>query len=261
MAQPFFRDLSGGNTPQLGIASHDRDEASRVATIEQMAIDRAMGRPNVAPPERPVIKAPILPQDFEASTERIDKQILDRGVAIDRNKLVSLGRERFAELLAAERKARSWQRGIGDFASFESVQRGLHAFEASQIPRRKTSEQISGAGKDREAVRAIRDWSDLWKLTSERREILDDVYNFHDLFESLMFGHALLEKCSPDGRVRSRFFCGRKYVEFFTDWLSALQGPVVSVALVNPLFIRRHAERWDHRSTIPSGRAASRRTR
>ena len=48
----------------------------------------------------------------------------------------------------------------------------------------------------------------------------------------------MLERLSPDGRLRSRFLCGGAdaKVDLFRQWLAVLQGPLVSVTLVQPLF-------------------------
>ena len=44
----------------------------------------------------------------------------------------------------------------------------------------------------------------------ERQEVIDDIYTFRDLFESLLFGQSMLEGLAKDGRLRSHFFTGGK---------------------------------------------------
>ena len=241
--QPYFRPLLGGlDSPE--IQRHDAAEASRIASKEQMAYDRALGRPRVAQPELPPFKAPKLPPDFARRVVALNGEIYSRGIAIDADKLLALGRERFAGLLAADRKAPRGAIGAGiDLTLFESVQRHLHAFEASAVPRRTSNEQVAGSGKERDQARKITGFHDLWKASHERQETLADIYAFRDLFASLVFGQSMLERLSPDGRVRSHFFCGGKgrKVDYFHDWLSVAQGPFTSVKLVAQLW---HVMSW-----------------
>ena len=74
-------------------------------------------------------------------------------------------------------------------------------------------------------MRRITGFVDLWKVTSERQEVIDDIYSFRDAFESLCFGQSMLERLSTDGRLRSRFLCGGKgrKVGYFPDWLTVLR--------------------------------------
>jgi hypothetical protein len=238
-AQPFFRDLSGGRSPELGISQHDRIEACEIAAREEMARDRAMfGTPRRAQPELEV-KAPTLPEDFKAQVVALDEKIFSRGIAIDRERLLSLGRERFEQLLAADRKAPRGRIGAGvDVSQWQSVQSALSAYECASVPRRTTNEQVSGSGKDREATRQIAGFVDLWKATHERQEVLRDIYGFRDMFESLCFGQSILDRLSKDGRVRSRFFCGGKgrRLELLRDWEQVLQSTLTRVTLIQPLW-------------------------
>jgi hypothetical protein len=237
-AQPYFHPLTGGHSPELGIPQHDRLAAAEIASREQMERDRAMGRPYVAPPELPVIKEPVLPGDFAAKVAALDQEILDRGIAVDRERLMSLGKQRFTELLAADRKAPRASHGGGmDLTRWESVQPALHAFQAPGVPVRKMIEQATGAGKERDSVRQLSGFDDLWKA-GERREVIDDIFAFRDLFESLAFGHSMLARLGKDGRLRSRFLCGGRgrKIDLFRDWFSVLEGPLTNVALVQPLF-------------------------
>lgn len=243
MTEPYLRPLLG-EADSRERQRHDADEAARIASHEQMAYDAGLGRPRVTQPELPPIKAPELPPDFGQRIAELDDAIYCKGVALDRDKLVALGKERFSGLLAADRKAPRGRSGSGiDLTSFESVQYALQAFEASSIPARKMSEQLAGSGKEREQVRLITGWPDLWKATHERQEVIEDLYSFHDLFESLVFGQSLLERVSPDGRLRSHFFCGAKgrKVELFKQWLAVVQGSLVSVTLRDALW---HVVSW-----------------
>jgi hypothetical protein len=250
--QPFFRDLSGAASSELGIPAHDVGEASRIATAEEMDRIRALGRPRLPKPELPPIKAPILSEDFTERIAQLDEEIYERGLTVDKELLVSLGKERFEQLLAADRKIpRSTLGSNVDVTQFSSVQSALHAFEASSVPRRTTREQVAASGKERDQVRRIASFDDLWKFTSERREVIDDIFACRDLFESLVFAQSMLERLSKDGRLRSRFFCGGKgrRVELLRDWFSVLQGSLVSVTLKQP---RWHLMSWLANEKSPS---------
>jgi len=233
--QPYFTPLTGTVTSPEGKRRHDEVEASRVAAAEQMEYDRALGRPPMPQPVLPVIKEPIVFQDFADQVAALDQKIFARGVPVNADKLLSLGRARFQTLLELDRKARSWQK-IADFTRFDSVQDGLQAFEAASVPRRKSSEEASGDGQEKDQVRPIHDWSDLWK-TGEREELLNDVYCFHDGFESLCLAHDMVEHLSKDGRARSRFFAGRQTpaTKYLDDWLSVI-GPLSRVTLAQPIW-------------------------
>jgi hypothetical protein len=216
--------------------------ASREAVREQMARETALGRPRLPKPELPPIKTAVLPENYEEQLTLLDKAIRARGVAIDTDKLLALGQERFTELLAADRKARSLGHLMGtriDLTSFSSVQQALRAFEVepSKVPRRKTSEQLAGSGKDRDAVRPIKDWFDLWKFTQDP-EAVKNIYAFHDAFESLRFGHSMLDQLSSDGRLRGRLFIGGHDagVDLLDNWLSVLAGLHNVVKLDQPLW-------------------------
>jgi hypothetical protein len=235
--QPFLRDLSGGGFSEVA-SRHDIAEASAIAAREEMARDQALyGAPRRPRTELPPIKAASLPQDYADRLARLDEKISREGVLIDADRFVSLGRERFQELLALDRKARTWQR-ITDLTRFEAVQRSLDAFEAPEIARRTTAEQVAQSGKERDEVRKITGFDDLWKATGERRETLDDIYAFHDLFNCLCFGHSMLEALSLGGRAHSPLFRGGsgEKVDLFRQWLTALQGKHVTVVLVQPLW-------------------------
>jgi hypothetical protein len=239
--QPFFRDLSGGRTSEIGIPTHDVAEASRVAAQEQMQRESALyGRPRLPKPELPPIKAPILSEDFRERIAQLDEEIYERGLTVDKELLLSLGKERFEQLLAADRKiSRSTLGSNVDVTQFSSVQAALHAYEASSVPRRTTREQVAGAGKERDAVRLIKNFDDLWKFTGERREVINDIFTCRDLFENVCFAQSMLEQLSKDGKLRSRFFCGssnKRKIELFDAWQSVLRGSLMSVKLVQPLF-------------------------
>jgi hypothetical protein len=233
--QPFFRSLTGeisnfiSPEEERAAAAGARREAAR----EQMAFDRALGRPRLPKLELPQVKTP------ELRVADLGDAIFKRGVAVDAEKLVARGKELFAELLVVDRKAPRGVVGAGmDLTHFESVQRALHAFESPVVPRRTAREQTTGTGKEREKIRAIAGFEDLWKFTSERQETIDAIYAFRDAFESLILGQSILEKLSPDGRLRSRFLCGGRgaKVDLFHDWLGVLEGSFTSVKLVDPLF-------------------------
>jgi hypothetical protein len=232
---PYFVPLTG-DPP--GYVKHDSQSAVEIASREQMARDAALGRSPLPP--RPVlqIKEPLLPDDFQQKRSELDKRIAEAGIKICRDRLISLGRERFEKLLAADHKCRFGEIGAGvDLTRFDHVAAAISAFECQIVPPRKSSEQLAGSGKDREAVRQIAGWDDLWKATHERREVIDAIYNFHDEFERLCFGHELAEALSPSGRATSPMFRGgKRNVNLFIDWLPAVEGELVQVKLSRPLW-------------------------
>lgn len=137
-----------------------------------------------------------------------------RTCALSRERLVSLGKQRFNDLLALDRAARVVQRVVGtntDLTSFGSILQSFFICGAlaTSVRPRKPSEVFSGKGADREAASKIGGFDDLWKTISEP-ETVRNVYRFRDCFESLVFGQSLLEQLQSDCRVRSHFFCGGK---------------------------------------------------
>jgi len=216
--------------------------ASREASEREMAYINFLNRTNAAAGTKtPALREPVLPIDFVRCIDTLDERLCANGIAVLREQLVSLGRERFQELLATDRSARSLQRVVRshtDFTSWPSVKYAFAAANAlvTQVPRRKIAEQAAGAGVDRDEASKIGGFPDLWKVSSEQATTAN-VYAFHDLFVRLLFGMSLLERLSPDGRLRNFFFAGGKGEkgDYFRDWLSVLDGPHFTVAVVDPL--------------------------
>jgi hypothetical protein len=196
----------------------------------------------------------VLPDDFQARLDKLDKEIHERGIGISRDRLPALGRERFQELLAKDKAARSLQRVIGtrtDLSSWASVERAVADVNAlaAKVPRRRTAEAWAGRGADREEAVKIAGFNDLWKATSEPQAVRD-VYSFYDVFASLVFGQSILDQLGRDGRVHSYTFCGgnRTKADYFADWLSVLAGPHVRITLRHPLW---HILAWLTHETTP----------
>jgi hypothetical protein len=122
----------------------------------------------------------------------------------------------------------------------------------SPVRKRKTAEQFTGAGADREAAARIDGFDDLFKATQEPASVRN-VYGFRNLFEPLVFGMSMLERLSPDGRVRSRFFCGGSgaKVRYFKQWLNTVEGSHFAVTFVEPL---GHLVAWiaNEKAVLPS---------
>jgi hypothetical protein len=213
--------------------------AATEAAEREMAYVRALNPPRVPQLEPPQLRQPVLPDGFDAAA--IDEAIFERGVAIDRDRILSLGRERFAELLTLDRTARGAQRLVGSATDLTSWQSVEFAFAqagslATRVPKRTMAEQMSGAGLDREVAARINGFDDLFKVIADRQPVRD-VLAFHDAFVRLVFGQSMAEQLSSDGRIRSRFFCSGKLKTFFSfnDWLSTLHGPHFKVSPVDPL--------------------------
>jgi len=214
--------------------------ASSEVAEREAAYLRALNPPRVQV-ERPSLKQPVLPDGFADQAAAIDQAIFNKGVAINRDKLLALGKQRFQELLQRERTCRAVQRVGGtrtDFSSWASTEFAFAKAGAltTQVPKRKTSEQLAGSGLDREEAARIAGFADLWKTRTEYQAVRD-VYAFHDLCCSLVFGQSLLERLSADGRLRSRLFCGGTgaNVGYFQEWLSILTGSHFAVTLGEPL--------------------------
>jgi hypothetical protein len=212
--------------------------ASREAAERDMAYVRAMNPPPVPKLEARALRQPVLPAGFDAA--QLDKNIYSRGVAFDRERLLSLGRVLFDDLLARDHDVREHQRVLfDDLTSWPSVLQSFAANNAlvTNVPRRTNSDIVANRFTDRDAAALISNWEDLWKIALEP-ESVRRVYAFHDAFVSLVFGQSLLERLSSDGHVRSHWFSTGKStpVVDFKDWLSTLQGAHFKVVINDPLF-------------------------
>ncbi|PYK64987.1 MAG: hypothetical protein DME50_10650 [Verrucomicrobia bacterium] len=231
------------NTEIAGAEQRGVSEAlGREAAQREMAKIRAMNPPPWRRSRRPPIREAELSADFATRIAKLDQEIVERGVAVDRSKLLMLGKSRFAELLAADREARGIQRVFrprNDFSRWSSVQLAFARVGAleSSIRARSNSEILAGAGVDREAAREIVGLQDLWKSIGYPPSI-KALYNFHDRFASLIFGRSLLERIGDDNRVHSNFFCGgsQRKVLLFREWIRTLRGPILSISLRDPLW-------------------------
>jgi hypothetical protein len=139
-----------------------------------------------------------LSDDHAARVEKLDQQIHERGVPVSRDGLLSLGKARFNELLAADRVARS-ERVIAprcDLTGWASV---FYAFAQSglldqiPVPARSMAEQYSGAGADRDLARKVEGFADLWKFFGSEPRAIRAIYAFRALFEACCSVRA----CSP----------------------------------------------------------------
>jgi len=228
---------------------NERREAAAVVAHEaaekEMALMRSLNRTSEPTPgaETLELKQPVLPKDFAERVADLDQQIYQRGVAVSRERLESLGKQKFQELLSADRLCREEQRVIGprtDLTQWFSIHNALSATGTlAMIPvlRRTTHETYAGIEPERDEARAITGFEDLWKLSGVEPRAVRAIYGYRDVFESLVFGQSMLERLSEDGRVRSPSFCGGKLLTLstFADWLPALEGSHYRVTLTNPL--------------------------
>jgi len=241
---PFYSPRPGDDA---GITREEMAAASREASQREMELTRSRNAPRPLQQPQLTLKAPVISEDFVQQVATLDQKIYERGLAVSRERLMSLGHEVFQRLLAADHEARLEQREIEagvDLTSWTSVYRALasmNAFASVPVPRRSTHDEWAGVNEDFDEVRKVEGFRDLWKLNDFAARAIRAISNFRDCFESLLFGQSLLERVSDDGRVRSKFFCGGRgdKVNYFRDWLSVLQGahtvtlktPVASVVL------------------------------
>jgi hypothetical protein len=206
--------------------------ASRGEAEREMAYLQALN-PGATPTLRPKmleLKRPVLAEDHVQRVADLDEKIYARGVAVDRDKLLALGRQRFGELLAADRAART-ERVIGtrcDLSSFPSTYLALAqgGAQVTAVPAPTIHEQYQGIGKELDRARQVSGCVDLWKLSSEPRAVRY-VYAFRDIFELLVFGQSLFTWIEDDSRIHHKFFRGDsgEKVHYFEQWLPALKGP------------------------------------
>jgi hypothetical protein len=215
--------------------------AVKEASQREMEMLRAMNPPRPRDLGPPPVAEPLLAPDFAEQAAAIDNKIAERGVAINRDRLLEQGRQRFDDLLLLDHRTRSLERVLfNDLTSWPAV---AHSFMSAttfraNVPPRRIKEQFAGLGEDREQASKINGWEDLWKLYPQEPESVRNVYDFRDAFDRLVFGMSLLDRLSKDGRVRSSLFAGGKgrKVQLFADWLSVLEGPHFTVTLAHPLF-------------------------
>jgi hypothetical protein len=238
--EPFFHPNVTPEEQHQTTSEYKRHIAAAAseAARREMGLLRSLNPPRVPQVEPPSLRQPVLPEGFDAAGS--DEAIYQRGVAVSDHKLLTLGCERFQELLARDHDVRSYQRVLfGDLSTWPSVAHSFATVNAlrANVPPRKTKEQLSGQGEDRELAGQIDSWRDLWKVSQEP-ESVRRVYDFHDAFARLIFGQSLLERLGNNGRVRSRMFCGGeiKRGAYFADWLSTLEGYHFKVTLAQPLF-------------------------
>ena len=213
--------------------------ASREAFEREMAMLRAMNE-SAGKPEPQTLRKPKLPDDFAAHVAALGRKIYERGVVIDRGRFLSLGRERFAELLAADREART-ERVIGsriDLSQFSSVLFAfVHGGAQLPVPYATMAQQYAGADVELDRARATEGFADLWKFYGSEPRAVRSVYVFRDLFESLAFGQSMLPWMEADGRAYQEFFIrgsGDK-ANYFEAWLPALKGAHYRVKITNAL--------------------------
>ena len=105
--------------------THDKSGSEtlrREAAQREMAYVRALsGAPQRPRSSVPEIRQADLPDEFSSRVAELDKAIAGRGVAVDRAGLLSLGTQRFAELLVADREARNEQRVFGPRTDFVAL--------------------------------------------------------------------------------------------------------------------------------------------
>jgi hypothetical protein len=105
------------------------------------------------------------------------------------------------------------------------------------VPRRTATEQLTGAGAERDEVHKVEGFFDLWKFYGSEPRAVRYVYAFHDQFAKLAFGQSLFTWIEDSGRVHCQFFCGSSgdKIRYFEAWLPALKGTHYHVKITNAL--------------------------
>ena len=216
--------------------------ASSEAAQRDMQMMHDLNRGYSMKPSPPQLREPRLHDDHAQRVADLKRKIYERGVAIDRDKLVSLGKKRFDELLAADRVART-ERIIGtrcDLTSFAGV---FYAFAQAGALQHLTvkeptmHEQLSGVSTQLDEARQVESFRDLFKFFASEPRAVRAIYAFNDRFESLVFAQSLFTWIDDDDRVHHKFFCGASAdkVRLFEAWLRALKGAHYRVKITNAL--------------------------
>lgn len=216
--------------------------ASRIAASREAAMLDALNRPPTKIQPELVLKEPALPDDFEGKAADLDQTIYERGIAVNRDKLLSLGRERFQQLLAADHAARALQHEIGirtDLTSWQWVFVALGragALRQVPVPQRTTHDQVSGLNLELDDIRELDGFCDLWKVSNSQPQVVRAIHAFRQSFETALFGQSMLERLNADNRLQSKFLCGGSShkVRLFCDWLPVME-PVHQVNLATHL--------------------------
>ena len=96
--EPYFRPTAAPSQQEREEHTRNIAAAASEAAERDMAMARAMNPPRVRI-ELPRVRAPVVAQDFLEQISALDERVYNRGVAFNRDRLLSLGKERFAELL------------------------------------------------------------------------------------------------------------------------------------------------------------------
>jgi len=218
--------------------------ASTEAVARDLALMRDLndGASLLPKPPRIQLRCPRLPSDHAQRVADLTQNIYERGVALNKGKLLALGKARFAQLLKADRAART-ERVIGtrcDLSLFASVYFAFAQSGALQllpVPAPTTHEQYAGVSAGAEEARKVESFCDLWKFYASEPRAIRAVYAFRDLFEALIFGQSLFVWLEDDGRVYHEFFArgsGDK-ARYFEAWLPAREGAHYRVLITNAL--------------------------
>src|SRR5262245_22736157 len=92
-----------------GVGREQLTAASREAAAREAAYLAALNRAQPLSTPQVVLRAPKLTANFGQTVAAVDAKIYRRGVAVAKDKLVALGRERFQQLLALDLEARKEQ--------------------------------------------------------------------------------------------------------------------------------------------------------
>jgi hypothetical protein len=100
---------------EYALPQHSREvsDALSEASALELSYLRALNRSEPTPHSSTQLKEPRVSDDFAQRLTALDDEIFARGVAVDRKKLVAVGKQGFNVLLECDRVARLEHRVIG----------------------------------------------------------------------------------------------------------------------------------------------------
>lgn len=241
---PFETVPQGGPLLTAAQAAERRDLADQRSIERQAAVGAELARrsPTTITAPRLEIKH-FEPRSWEvdaAALESLRAKVTAAGLPASREALIGIGQRRFAELLKLNREVRRGDRSVGPSLDLANERATLDMLARRDLlrtpvsPERRLSFKEGPRDEVRRRVSRIETVADLWKSTEPE---IRQLTGYYEAFESLRFGHQLVEKYR-DGRVYDERFatCLENSTDILAPWLPAFQAPNAQVFLVITLF-------------------------